>query len=55
MLAYYILTFAISWGGILLVIIGGRSSVPGSPEQFERLILIAILTLLAGPPSRACC
>jgi hypothetical protein len=42
-LTYYILTFAISWGGILLVILGGRSSVPASPEQFEQLIPIGIL------------
>jgi membrane protease YdiL (CAAX protease family) len=49
-LTYYILTFAISWGGMLLVIIGGRSSFPATPEQFERLIPTAILTLLAGPP-----
>jgi membrane protease YdiL (CAAX protease family) len=49
-LTYYILTFAISWGGILLVIFGGRSSVPATPEQFDRLIPMAILALLAGPP-----
>jgi membrane protease YdiL (CAAX protease family) len=49
-LTYYILTFAISWGGILLVILGGHSSFPATPEQFNRLIPIAIVTLLTGPP-----
>jgi membrane protease YdiL (CAAX protease family) len=49
-LSYYILTFAISWGGILLVILGGHSSFPATQEQFERLIPIAIVTLLTGPP-----
>jgi hypothetical protein len=47
-LAYYILTFAISWGCILLVI-GGPGGIPGTPEQFARLLPFAILALLAGP------
>jgi uncharacterized protein len=47
-LTYYILTFAISWGGVLLVI-GGPAGIPGAPGQFETLILSASLALVAGP------
>ena len=47
-LAYFILTFAISWSGVLLVI-GGPSGIPGTPEQFERLLPIVVLAMLAGP------
>lgn len=45
---YYALTFAISWGGVLLVI-GGPSGIPGTPEQFERLLPFVIPALLGGP------
>ncbi len=47
-LAYYVLTFAISWGGLLLAI-GGPGGIPGTPEEFERLFPFAILAMLAGP------
>ncbi|UCG92778.1 MAG: CPBP family intramembrane metalloprotease [candidate division WOR-3 bacterium] len=47
-LAYFILTVAISWGGVLLVI-GGPSGILGIKEQFETLLPIVILVLLAGP------
>lgn len=47
-LTFYALTFAISWGGILLVI-GGPGSIPGSPEQIERLFPFALVALFAGP------
>jgi membrane protease YdiL (CAAX protease family) len=47
-LAYYILAFAISWGGLLLVI-GGPGGIPGKPDQFESLLPAAILAMLAGP------
>jgi len=47
-LTYFALTFAISWGGMLLVI-GGPGGLPGTQEQFETLLPIAILALLAGP------
>jgi membrane protease YdiL (CAAX protease family) len=46
--AYYILTFVISWGGILLVI-GGPGGIPGTPMQFKRLLPFAIPLMLAGP------
>jgi membrane protease YdiL (CAAX protease family) len=48
LLTYYALTFAISWGGILLVI-GGPGGIPATPEQFERLLPLAIPAYLAGP------
>jgi hypothetical protein len=44
----FALTFAISWGGVLLVI-GGPRGVPGTPEQFETLLPFAVLAMLAGP------
>ena len=47
-LTYYALTFAISWGGLLLVI-GGPGGIPGTPEQFERLLPLAIPALIGGP------
>ena len=42
------LTFAISWGGILLVV--GPGGFPGTPEQFETLLPLVGLAMLAGPP-----
>jgi membrane protease YdiL (CAAX protease family) len=47
-LTYYVLTFAISWGGFLLVI-GGPGAIPGTSEQVERLVPFAMLTWFAGP------
>jgi membrane protease YdiL (CAAX protease family) len=47
-LTYYALTFAISWGCLLLVI-GGPNRIPGTPEQFEKLIPLVGLALMAGP------
>jgi membrane protease YdiL (CAAX protease family) len=46
-LAYYILVFAISWGGILIVV--GSGGYPGTSEQVERLSLPVLLALFAGP------
>lgn len=45
---YFVLTFGISWGGVLLAI-GGPSGILATPEQFERLIPLAILAMVAGP------
>ena len=45
---YYILTFAISWSAVLLVI-GGPGGLPGTPEDLERLLPVAILAMLTGP------
>jgi len=47
-LTYYALVFAISWGGIL-VLIGGPSNIPGTNEQVGRLFPFALLALFAGP------
>jgi membrane protease YdiL (CAAX protease family) len=46
--AFYILAFAISWGGILSVI-GGPGNVPGTPEQVGNLFLPVMLAWFAGP------
>jgi membrane protease YdiL (CAAX protease family) len=46
-LAYYVLTFAISWGGILMVV--SRGGVPGNPAQLQKMIPIMIVAMLAGP------
>ena len=47
-LIYYALTFTISWGGVLLVI-GGPGAISRIDEQFETLLPLVILALLAGP------
>jgi uncharacterized protein len=47
-LIYYILTFAISWSAVLLVV-GGPDGIPGTPEELERLLPVAILAMLTGP------
>ena len=47
-LTFYALAFAISWGGILMVV-GGPGGIPGTPEQVARLFRFVILALLAGP------
>ena len=48
-LAYYLLTFAISWGGVLLLV-GGPGAIPGTVEQIDRLIWLVVLVLELGPP-----
>ncbi len=47
-LTYFTLTFAISWGGLLLVS-GGPDGFPNTKEQFERLLPLFIPVVLAGP------
>jgi len=47
-LTYFALTFAISWGGLLLAI-GGPGAIWRFNEQFEMLLPRMILVLLAGP------
>jgi uncharacterized protein len=46
--AYYLLTFAISWGGILFVL-GGPGRIPGSASDLQRLMPLAIPFMLFGP------
>jgi CAAX protease family protein len=45
---YFVLAFAISWGGVLLVI-GGPAGIPGTKEETDRLFLYVYLAMLAGP------
>ena len=47
-LTYFALAFAISWGGILLVI-GGPGGIPATTEQTKMLFPFAILAMLPGP------
>jgi uncharacterized protein len=47
-LTFYALAFAISWGGILIVV-GGPGGYPGIPEQVSRLFLVVMLVWFAGP------
>lgn len=39
--------FAISWGGILLLI-GGPGNIPGSKEQAANLFIPALLVMFSG-------
>lgn len=47
LLAYYVLTFALSWGGFLLVV--GPSSLANTNWQAEGKFLSAVMVMLAGP------
>ena len=48
-LSYYAVVFAISWGGVLLLV-GGPGAIPGSPQQIDTLIWFVVLMLELGPP-----
>jgi hypothetical protein len=50
-LAYYALVFAISWGG-LLIVVGGPSGIPATPEQVETPFPFALLAMFAAPHRR---
>ena len=45
LLTYFILTFASSWGGILLVI-GGLGAIPTPSEQAMKLLSVAIMVVI---------
>ncbi len=47
-LVYYGLTFAISWGGILLAV-GGPGHIPGTPDDFGKLMPLLLPAMLGGP------
>jgi uncharacterized protein len=47
-LSYFALAFAISWGGILLVV-GGPSGILGTKEEVDRLLLFVMMAWFAGP------
>jgi hypothetical protein len=44
---FYALVFAISWGGILILVGPGR--IPGTTEEVERLFPFALVVQFAGP------
>src|SRR5688572_9206340 len=46
-LSYYALVFAISWGGILLVV--GPDGFPATKDQSDRLFPFVLVALFAGP------
>jgi membrane protease YdiL (CAAX protease family) len=46
-LSYYALVFAISWGGILMLVAPG--GIPGEPEDVARLFPFTLAALFAGP------
>lgn len=46
-LTYFTLTFAISWGGFVLVV--GPGGFPGTKEQLETLFPSVVIAMLAGP------
>lgn len=48
-LAYFVLTFLISWGGALLVVAVGPGRIPLTPEEFRPYFPYAFLASNAGP------
>ncbi len=48
LIAYFVLAFVISWGGVFLAG-GGASGMPKTPEEFSGQLPIFIPSLLAGP------
>ena len=48
-LSYYAIVFAISWGGILLVVGLGPGGIPATKEQVGALMPFMLLALFAGP------
>jgi membrane protease YdiL (CAAX protease family) len=47
LLTYVVLTFAISWGSLL--ILAGPGGFPGTPESTASLLPFAVLAIVAGP------
>jgi uncharacterized protein len=46
-LSYFVLTFGISWGGVLILAVPG--GIPAARERFEALLPFAVLAMIAGP------
>ncbi|HEU5086763.1 MAG TPA: CPBP family intramembrane glutamic endopeptidase [Roseiflexaceae bacterium] len=46
-LSYFLLTFAISWGGFVLVV--GPGGFPGTGSQFDTITPYVVIAMLAGP------
>lgn len=51
--SYFALTFLISWGGVLIVV--GPGGIPGTADQFEKLLPMAVVVMLAGPSVTGLC
>ena len=49
-LTFYALVFAISWGGILILVAPG--GIPGEPEDVARLFPFTLAALFAAPALR---
>lgn len=47
LLTYFALTFAISWGGVLIAV--GPGGIPATPEQVDTQSPFVYLAMLAGP------
>src|SRR5262245_47771173 len=47
LLIYYVLTFGISWGAMVWVIVSG--GIPTSKEQLSQVLPVAIVAMLVGP------
>jgi membrane protease YdiL (CAAX protease family) len=45
---FYLLTFFISWGAVLLLI-GGPTAIPGMPEETQKLLPLGVMAMLMGP------
>jgi uncharacterized protein len=52
-LAYFVLTFLISWGGALLLIPALFGGIPVPVEEMDRLFMYPLLITVAGPPVAA--
>src|SRR5215207_1802898 len=48
LLSFYALAFAITWGGLIMVV-GGPSEILGTPEALDTRFALVILAWLAGP------
>ncbi len=46
--SYVLLTFVISWGGVLFVV-GGPAGIPGTTHQQNVLLPVAVMVMLLGP------
>src|SRR5690349_9938633 len=47
--SYYVLVFAISWGGFLLAIGRGPGGFGATPEQVQALVPFLVPAMLVGP------
>jgi len=44
---YFALTFVISWGGVVAVV--GIGGFPGTTENFQTMLPMVVVAMLAGP------